>query len=92
VWIVTGWRWQSRPAGRIDRRLRLVVAMVRLINTIGLIKRIKFLIVGLQVGMTKTQISRGVCNELYSIYVHYTLQVLLFTSRLELNVVKYKSH
>lgn len=67
VRIVAGWCWQSRSTGRIDRRLRLVIAMVRLINAIGLIERIKFLVVGLQIRVTKTQTSIIEC-ELRSTY------------------------
>lgn len=53
VRIVARWRRQPWSAGSIDRCLRFVIAMVRLINTIGLIERIKFLVIGFQIRMTE---------------------------------------
>lgn len=60
MWIVACWRGQSRPDSRIDRRLRFMIAMVRLINAVGLIERIELFVVGLQIRVTKTQTSTNI--------------------------------
>lgn len=51
--IVACWCRQSRSAGRVDRRLRLVITVIRLIDAVRLIERIELLVVGLQVRVTK---------------------------------------
>lgn len=53
--IVTRWRWQSRSTGRGNGRLWLVIAVIRLIDAVGLIERIELLVVGLQIRVTKEQ-------------------------------------
>lgn len=55
MWIIARRGWHSRSTGRINRSLQFLVTMVRLINAIGLIKRIEFLVVSFQIRMTKTQ-------------------------------------
>lgn len=53
--IVTSWRWQSRSTGCGNGRLGLVIAVIRLIDAVGLIERIELLVVGLQIRVTKKQ-------------------------------------
>lgn len=62
VRVIAGWCRQSRSNSRIDRRLRLVIAVVRLINAVGLIERIELFVVGLQIRVTKTQTSTLACK------------------------------